>query len=90
MRYETRMTVKGQITIPKDVRDLLGLAPGQKVSIEMQDDGSVYLSKADEGAKREERLARVREIQAAFKAQDPMPGMDGLSYQRWIREGPEV
>ena len=90
MRYETRMTVKGQITIPKDVRVSLGLAPGQKVSIELQGDGSVYILKANEAAKREEKLARVRAIQAAFKAQDPMPGMDGLAYQRWIREGPEV
>lgn len=90
MRYETNMTVKGQITVPKDVRDLLGLKPGQKVGIELDDDGTVRIVKADELAVREARLARVREVQAAFKTQDPMPGMDGLTYQRWLREGPEV
>lgn len=90
MRYETNMTVKGQITVPKDVRDLLGLKPGQKVRIETTEDGRVQIMKADDAARREERHARVRAMQAAFKAQDPMPGMDGLEYQRWIRESPEV
>lgn len=90
MRYETNMTVKGQITVPKDVRDYLGLKPGQKVQIETNEDGTVQILKADQAVRREERLARVREIQAAFKAQDPMPGMSGLEYQRWIRESPEV
>ena len=91
MRYETSMTVKGQITVPKDVRDLLGLKPGQKVQIELGEDGTVRILRADADAEREARQARVREAQAAFKAQDPMPGMDGLTFQRWIRgDGPEV
>lgn len=90
MRYETSMTVKGQITVPKDVRDALRLRPGQKVQIEVDEDGVVRILGADEDAEREARLQRIREIQASFKAQDPMPGMDGLEYQRWIRESPEV
>lgn len=90
MRYETSMTVKGQITVPKDVRNLLGLKPGQKVGIVLDDDGTVRIMQADEAAKREAKLACVREVQTAFKAQDPMPGTDGLTYQRWLREGPEV
>lgn len=90
MRYDTNMTVKGQITVPKGVRDLLGLKPGQKVGIVMDDDGTVRILRADETVEREARLARVHEVQAAFKAQDPMPGMDPVTYQRWLREGPEV
>lgn len=90
MRYETNMTVKGQITVPKDVRDLLGLKPGQKVRIVLDDDGTVRILRADDTAEREGRLTRLREVQAAFKAQDPFVGMDPLEYQRWIRESPEV
>jgi AbrB family looped-hinge helix DNA binding protein len=91
MRYQTSMTVKGQITVPKDVRDLLGLKPGQKVQIEMGEDGVVRILRADADTERRAKLARVRDAQAAFKAQDPMPGMDGLTFQRWIRgDGPEV
>ena len=80
MRYETSMTIKGQITVPKDVRTALGLRPGQKVGIEVDEDGTVRIMKADAAAEKVQWLQRVREIQQAFKAQDPTPGMDGLAY----------
>ncbi|MCR2834837.1 AbrB/MazE/SpoVT family DNA-binding domain-containing protein [Parerythrobacter lacustris] len=88
MRYETNMTVKGQITVPKDVRDQLGLKPGQKVQIEMSNDGDVRILRASPEAKHEARLARVREVQAAFKAQDPMSGMSNADWFAAVR-GPE-
>jgi AbrB family looped-hinge helix DNA binding protein len=91
MRYETSMTVKGQITVPKDVRDVLGLKPGQKVQIEMAEDGTVRILRADADAQREARLARLREAQAAFKAQDPMPGISNAEWFASVRgPGPEV
>jgi AbrB family looped-hinge helix DNA binding protein len=37
----TSMTSKGQVTIPKPVRDLLGLAPGSDVVFELEADGRV-------------------------------------------------
>ena len=43
MRYETSMTVKGQITVPKDVSEALGLKPGQKVRIEVDEHGVVRI-----------------------------------------------
>lgn len=91
MRYETSMTVKGQITVPKDVRDLLGLKPGQKVQIEMTDDGEVRILRASPEAEQEARMARLREMQAAFKAQDPMPGISNADWFTAVRgPGPEV
>jgi AbrB family looped-hinge helix DNA binding protein len=43
----TTVTTKGQVTIPKEVRDLLGITPGTSVTFEMEADGRVVLRKAD-------------------------------------------
>jgi AbrB family looped-hinge helix DNA binding protein len=39
----TTVTTKGQVTIPKPVRDLLGIGPGSKVEFRRADDGNVVL-----------------------------------------------
>ena len=39
------VTSKGQVTIPKQVRDLLGIKPGSSVAFEVAEDGRVLLSK---------------------------------------------
>ena len=39
----TRLTAKGQVTIPKRLRRRLGLNPGSEVSFEMTADGRVFL-----------------------------------------------
>ena len=40
---EATMTTKGQITVPKAVRDRLRLEPGDKVYFDILEDGSVRL-----------------------------------------------
>jgi len=40
---EARMTTKGQITLPKDIRDRLGLKQGDRVRFIVEDDGRVRL-----------------------------------------------
>lgn len=47
------VTSKGQVTLPKNVRDALGLVPGSEVEFEVQD-GQVVLYKRVS----EEKLAR--------------------------------
>ncbi|MGI2031200.1 AbrB/MazE/SpoVT family DNA-binding domain-containing protein [Rhizobium panacihumi] len=39
----TTVTAKGQVTIPKAVRDLLGITPGSKVDFHRDEDGRVVL-----------------------------------------------
>jgi antitoxin PrlF len=39
------VTVKGQVTIPKPIRDRLGLTPGSRVEFEVDGQGRVFLSK---------------------------------------------
>jgi AbrB family looped-hinge helix DNA binding protein len=42
----TTVTTKGQVTIPKAVRDRLNIKPGNAVDFLLADDGSVTLVKA--------------------------------------------
>lgn len=41
----TTLTVKGQVTIPKPIRDALGLAPGSAVDFAVNREGQVVLHK---------------------------------------------
>ncbi len=43
----TTVTTKGQVTIPKPVRDFLGIVPGSKVEFHRASDGSVVITRAD-------------------------------------------
>jgi AbrB family looped-hinge helix DNA binding protein len=43
-----KVTAKGQVSIPKAIRDLLGIEPGSKVTFALAEDGGVTLSKCDE------------------------------------------
>jgi len=44
----TRITVNGQVTIPKRVRELLQLSPGEWVEFEVNTRGEILLRKAQE------------------------------------------
>lgn len=45
----SRLTIKGQVTIPKQVRDLLGLTAGSSaVEFLVESDGSVRICRADD------------------------------------------
>jgi AbrB family looped-hinge helix DNA binding protein len=54
-----RMTSKGQVTIPKRVRDYLGLRPGAEVEFQYAGDGQVAILPG-EGAKKRAKLERLR------------------------------
>jgi AbrB family looped-hinge helix DNA binding protein len=95
MAYESRLTSKSQVTVPKDVREALGVGPGGKVRFAVEADGRVTLARVDEDQALDERkadfLRRLQEVRAQYKLHDEFSAMDGLEYQRWIRgDGPEV
>jgi AbrB family looped-hinge helix DNA binding protein len=54
----TKLTTKGQVTIPKRLRDYLGLEPGSDVEFELTDDGRVFLRTGNSVPK--SRFARFR------------------------------
>jgi antitoxin PrlF len=53
------VTAKGQITIPKSVRDHLGIHAGSRVEFQRLGDGSVALVKTGSADKRS-RIERIR------------------------------
>jgi len=54
----TRMTTKGQVTIPRRLREHLGLKPGSDVNFELAEDGRVFLKTRNPPP--ESRFARLR------------------------------
>lgn len=55
----TTVTTKGQVTIPKAVRDHLGIKPGSKVDFLRAGDGSIVLAPRD-GKKPASRFAALK------------------------------
>ena len=54
----TTVTSKGQVTIPKPVRDYLGIEPGSEVNFRRADDGNIIIEKAD-GTRPPSRFAKA-------------------------------
>jgi antitoxin PrlF len=55
----TTVTSKGQVTIPKNVRDALKIEPGTKVAIELTGDDEAVLRKVRPIEKRPDRFDRA-------------------------------
>ena len=53
----TKVTSKGQVTIPKGVRDYLGITPGTAVTFDVARDGRVTVARADGAPRPRSRLA---------------------------------
>lgn len=56
------VTSKGQVTIPKPVRDLLGIEPGTRVDFRRNEKGEIVLSRADGAKPLPSRFAKVRGV----------------------------
>jgi AbrB family looped-hinge helix DNA binding protein len=56
----TTLTSKGQVTVPKDVRDFLGIGPGSKVIFELTKKGDVVLRPVAARPVRRSAFAKVR------------------------------
>ncbi len=57
----TRMTVKGQVTIPKKVRDALRLSPGDSVDFDVNREGQVVVQRVgSRSVRRRDRFESAR------------------------------
>jgi antitoxin PrlF len=80
-----RVTSKGQVTIPKRIRDYLGLKPGSVVEFRYVGDGRIMLA-ADEGADKHARREKERFEQALAALRGSAgPGMSTDELMRLTR-----
>ena len=70
----TTVTSKGQVTIPKPVRDHLGIVPGSKVAFRRAADGSVIIEKAT-GMSQPSRFAELVGIAGPGPSTDEVMAM---------------
>src|SRR4051794_13926177 len=65
----SRMTSKGQVTVPKKIRDYLGLKPGAEVEFEYVGDGRIALKPGEDFEKRVQReQARLQKALAGLRS----------------------
>ena len=82
-----KVTVKGQVTIPKDVRDALGIRPGSEVDFVVQD-GTARLVRSHDRAgesKSERMVRRLRDAASRLKVREEFAGMSTDEYMDLIR-----
>lgn len=75
----TTLTVKGQVTIPKQIRDALGLKPGMPVDFAVNDGGEVVIHRAQRAAQRKpDRFEAARgKADVKWRTQDLMALLRG-------------
>jgi len=56
-----RVTIKGQVTIPQDIREKLGIIPADEIDF-IEEKGRVYLLKKKRSAKRTPKFRKLRGI----------------------------
>lgn len=70
----TTLTIKGQVTIPKQIRDALGLKPGMPVDFAINQKGEVVIQEAEGATKRKtDRFESARgKADVKWRTQDLM------------------
>lgn len=63
-----RVTTKGQVTIPRDIREALGISPESEIDF-VEENGRFYLVKTDEPSSRK-TFSKLRGIAAANMSTD--------------------
>ncbi len=77
----TRVTSKGQVTIPKRVRDALGLKPGSKVEIEFSDRNVAVITPMRKPVSKSEFRKRIEKVRGTLD----LGGMTTDEYMKWLR-----
>jgi antitoxin PrlF len=70
----SKVTSNGRVTIPKRVRDYLGLEPGTEVAFRRTADGTIVIERAD-GTRPSSRLEKLRGIAGPGPSTDEIMAM---------------
>lgn len=79
-----RVTSKGQVTIPKEIRDKLGIGPGSEVEFRPSE-GGVRLVAVNQNLSKEDEARRFREHLSRMAGTLDLGGMTADEYFEWIR-----
>lgn len=79
-----RVTTKGQVTIPKPIRDHLGIGPGSEVEF-VATDGGVQLVAVNESLTEDEKLRRFNDVLDRMEGTLDLGGMTTDEYMVWLR-----
>ena len=77
------VNVKGQVNIPKPIRDRLGLTPGSRVEFEVDGQGRVFLSK--QTSPEDSRPADPDRFQRLMGTANALEGMSTDDIMRLLR-----
>lgn len=61
------MTSKGQVTVPKRLRDYLGLQPGAEVEFELRPEGDVVVRRAGRLRRKRRSTSRFAKLRGTLK-----------------------
>jgi len=85
-----RITRKGQVTLPKAIRQHLGVSEGETVRFEIDADGDVVVkaeSPKQAKLRREEFLERLRKANRKAAPHMDLHGMTPEEFIRYMRDG---
>ena len=79
-----RVTTKGQVTIPKQIRDHLGIGPGSEVEFVATDEGARLVA-INENLSEEEATRKFSEALDRMAGSLDLGGMSTDEYMEWLR-----
>ncbi|MFB9981897.1 AbrB/MazE/SpoVT family DNA-binding domain-containing protein [Mesorhizobium kowhaii] len=79
-----RVTTKGQVTIPKQIRDHLGIGPGSEVEFVATDEGARLVA-VNENLSEEEASRRFSDVLDRMAGTLDLAGMTTDEYMEWLR-----
>jgi AbrB family looped-hinge helix DNA binding protein len=79
-----RVTTKGQVTIPKEIRDRMGIGPGSEVEFVPTEEGARLVA-VNENLSEKEAARRFKDALDRMEGTLDLGGMTTDEYMEWLR-----